>query len=163
MNSQRTSAVRKGGKWVINGSKVFITNGEYANWYTVDAKTAREAGHRGIAAFVVARDAGVIVDKDEDEMGRRASNTAAIIFDECEIPGDHLLGEKPRLQAGDEGRDGPVRMYGGYGFIKEDTVEKLMREAKIMQLDEDTSQMKRLVIARATPLPRRLHQPAAAA
>jgi len=54
-------------------------------------------------------------------------------------------------------------MYGGYGFIKEDTVEKLMREAKIMQLDEDTSQMKRLVIARATPLPRRLHQPAAAA
>ena len=94
MNSQRTTAVRKGGKWVINGSKVFITNGEYANWYTVYATTDTEAGHCGIAAFVVPRDAGVIVDKDEDEMGRRASNTAAIIFDGCEIPGDHLLGEK---------------------------------------------------------------------
>ena len=47
-----TTAVRKGDKWVINGSKVFITNAEYANWYTVYAKTDTEAGHRGISAFI---------------------------------------------------------------------------------------------------------------
>jgi acyl-CoA dehydrogenase len=94
VSGMRTSAVRKGDKWVINGSKVFITNGEYANWYTVYAKTDREAGHRGISAFVLPRDAGVIVDKHEDKMGLRASNTAAITFEECEIPADHLLGEE---------------------------------------------------------------------
>jgi len=54
-----------------------------------------------------------------------------------------------------------VRVYGGYGFVKEDIVEKVMRDAKIMQRDEDTSQMKRLVIARATLLPRHVGQPAA--
>jgi acyl-CoA dehydrogenase len=74
--------------------QVFITNGEYANWYTVYAKTDREAGHRGISALVVPRDAGVIVDKHEDKMGLRASNTAAITFEGCEIPADHLLGEE---------------------------------------------------------------------
>ncbi len=75
VSGMRTTAVRKGENWVINGSKVFITNGEYANWYTVYAKTDREAGHRGISAFVVPREAGVIVDKHEDKMGLRASNT----------------------------------------------------------------------------------------
>jgi acyl-CoA dehydrogenase len=98
VSGMRTTAVRKGDKWVINGSKVFITNGEYANWYTVYAKSDREAGHRGISAFVVPRDAGVIVDKHEDKhedkMGLRASNTAASTFAGCEIPADHLLGEE---------------------------------------------------------------------
>jgi acyl-CoA dehydrogenase len=90
----KTTATRKGDKWVINGSKCFITNGEYANWYTVFAKTDKEAGHRGISCFIVPRDAGVIVDKHEDKMGQRASNTATITFPEVEIPLDHLVGEE---------------------------------------------------------------------
>ena len=90
----KTTAVRKGDKWVINGSKCFITNGEYANWYTVYAKTDKEAGHRGISCFIVPRDAGVVVDKHEDKMGQRASNTATITFHDVEIPLDHLVGEE---------------------------------------------------------------------
>ncbi|MBV9423649.1 MAG: acyl-CoA dehydrogenase family protein, partial [Solirubrobacterales bacterium] len=94
VSAMKTTAVRKGDKWVINGSKCFITNGEYANWYTVYAKTDKEAGHRGISCFIVPRDAGVIVDKHEDKMGQRASNTATITFPDVEIPLNHLVGEE---------------------------------------------------------------------
>ena len=58
VSGMRTTAVRKGDKYVINGSKCFITNGGYADWYTVYAKTDKEAGHRGISCFVVPRDGG---------------------------------------------------------------------------------------------------------
>ena len=103
VSGMRTTAVKKGDKYVINGSKCFITNGGYADWYTVYAKTDKEAGHRGISAFVVPRDAGVIVDKKEDKMGQRASNTATITFNDCEIPADNLLGEENHgLQARDD-------------------------------------------------------------
>jgi acyl-CoA dehydrogenase len=255
VSGMRTTAVRHGDKWVINGSKVFITNGGYANWYTVYAKTDKDAGHRGISAFVVPADAGVVVEGHEDKMGLRASNTATISFDDCEIPADHLLGEenhgfklammtldrtrpgvaamatgipraalefaidyaKQRVQFGvpiamheaiqfmiadmatgveaarlltwksavllDQGRPNTlasshakrfaadtamqvttdaVQIYGGYGFIKEYPVEKLMRDAKIMQLYEGTSQIQRLVIARETLLPRRAEETVAA-
>jgi acyl-CoA dehydrogenase len=94
VSGMKTTAVRKGDRWVINGSKCFITNGEYANWYTVYAKTDKEAGHRGISCFIVPRDAGVVVDKHEDKMGQRASNTATISFNDVEIPLDHLVGEE---------------------------------------------------------------------
>jgi len=94
VSGMKTTATRKGDKWVINGSKCFITNGEYANYYTVYAKTDKEAGHRGISCFIVPRDAGVVVDKHEDKMGQRASNTATITFPEVEIPLDHLVGEE---------------------------------------------------------------------
>ncbi len=256
VSGMRTSAVKKGDKWVINGSKCFITNGEYANWYTVYAKTDKDAGHRGISAFIVPRDAGVVVDKHEDKMGQRASNTATISFNDVEIPLDHLIGEenkgfkiammtldrtrpgvaamatgiaraamefaidysKERVQFGvpiamhqaiqfmiadmatkveasrlltwkaasllDNGQRNTlvsshakryaadsamevttdaVQVYGGYGFIKEYPVEKLMRDAKIMQLYEGTAQIQRLVIARETLLPRRIEEPASAA
>src|ERR687892_711208 len=86
------TAVRKGDTYVINGSKCFITNGGYADWFTVYAKTDREAGHRGISCFLVPRDGTVTVDKKEDKMGQRASNTATITFNESEIPADHLIG-----------------------------------------------------------------------
>ncbi|HET9124866.1 MAG TPA: acyl-CoA dehydrogenase family protein, partial [Solirubrobacteraceae bacterium] len=94
VSGMKTTAVRRGDKWVINGSKCFITNGEYANWYTVYAKTDKEAGHRGISCFIVPRDAGVVVDGHEDKMGQRASNTATISFNDVEIPADHLVGEE---------------------------------------------------------------------
>jgi acyl-CoA dehydrogenase len=256
VSGMKTTAVRKGDKWVLNGTKTFITNGEYANWYTVYAKTDREAGHRGISCFIVPRDAGVVVDKHEDKMGQRASNTAMITFPEVEIPLDHLVGEenkgfkiammtldrtrpgvaamgtgvaraalefaidysKERVQFGvpiamhqaiqfmiadmatkvhlarlatwnsavllDQGKRNTlesshakrfaadiamevttdaVQIYGGYGFIKDYPVEKLMRDAKILQLYEGTAQIQRLVIARETLLPRRVEEPAKAA
>jgi acyl-CoA dehydrogenase len=205
---------------------------------------------------VVPRDAGVVVDKKEDKMGQRASNTATVSFNDVEIPLDHLIGEenkgfkiammtldrtrpgvaamatgvaraamefaieysKERVQFGvpiamhqaiqfiiadmatkvhmsrlatwnsavllDQGRRNTlesshakrfaadsameittdaVQVYGGYGFIKDYPVEKLMRDAKILQLYEGTAQIQRLVIARETLLPRRVEEPAPAA
>src|ERR1700730_13876713 len=94
VSGMRTTAVRRGDKYVINGSKCFITNGGHANWYTVFAKTDKDAGHRGISAFVVPRDAGVVVDKKEDKLGQRASNTATISFSDVEIPAENLIGEE---------------------------------------------------------------------
>ena len=256
VSGMRTTAVRKGDKYVINGTKCFITNGSHASWYTVYAKTDKEAGHRGISAFVVPRDAGVVVDKKEDKLGQRASDTATISFNDVEIPAANLLGEenkgfklammtldrtrpgvaamavgiaraafeyaveysKERVQFGvpiamhqaiqfmiadmatkveaarlltwksasllDQGQRNTlasshakrfaadsameiavdaVQVYGGYGFIKEYPVEKLMRDAKIMQLYEGTSQIQRLVIAREVLMPRRVEEPATAA
>src|SRR3954471_12421469 len=255
VSGMRTRAVRKGDKYLINGSKCFITNGGYADWYTVYAKTDPDAGHRGISAFVVPRDDTVTVDKHEDKMGLRASNTASVSFNETEVPAANLLGQenhgfklamatldrtrpgvaslatgigraafefataysKERVQFGvpiamhqaiqfmiadmatkvhlsrlatwnsavllDQGKRNTlesshakrfaadtamevstdaVQVYGGYGFIKEYPVEKLMRDAKIMQLYEGTSQIQRLVIARETLLPRRVAEPATA-
>jgi acyl-CoA dehydrogenase len=256
VSGMKTTAVKHGDKYVLNGSKCFITNGSHADWYTVYAKTDREAGHRGISAFVVPADAGVTVDKKEDKLGQRASNTATISFNDVEVPAANLLGEenkgfklammtldrtrpgvaamatgiaraafefavdysKERVQFGvpiamhqaiqfmiadmatkieasrlmtwqsgvllDQGKRNTlasshakrfaadsamevttdaVQVYGGYGFIKEYPVEKLMRDAKIMQLYEGTSQIQRLVIAREVLLPRRVEEPAAVA
>src|SRR5215217_3871350 len=222
---------------------------------TAVRKSDKELGHRGISCFIVPKDDTVTVDKKEDKMGQRASNTATITFNDTEVPLDHLIGEenkgfklammtldrtrpgvaamatgiaraafefatnysKERVQFGvpiamhqaiqfmiadmatkvhlsrlatwnsavllDQGRRNTlesshakrfaadaamevttdaVQVYGGYGFIKEYPVEKLMRDAKIMQLYEGTSQIQRLVIARETLLPRRIEEPAAA-
>jgi len=241
VSGMKTTATKKGDKWVINGSKCFITNGQYADWYTVYAKTDKDAGHRGISAFVVPRDDTIVIDKKEDKLGQRASNTATVTFNETEIPEGNLLGEenkgfklammtldrtrpgvaamavgiarsafefaceysKERQQFGvpiamhqavafmiadmatkiEAGRlltwqsaarldnglrntleashakrfaadsamevaTDAVQVYGGYGFIKEYPVEKIMRDAKIMQLYEGTSQIQRLVIAK---------------
>jgi acyl-CoA dehydrogenase len=257
VSGMRTTAVRQGDKYILNGSKCFITNGSYANYYTVYAKTDKEAGHKGISAFVVEREwDGVTVDKKEDKLGQRASNTATISFNDVEVPAENLLFEenrgfklammtldrtrpgvaalavgiaraafefardysKERVQFGvpiamhqaiqfmiadmatkveagrlltwqsasllDQGKRNTlasshakrfaadsamevttdaVQVYGGYGFIKEYPVEKLMRDAKIMQLYEGTSQIQRLVIAREVLMPRRVDEPAPAA
>ncbi len=254
VSGMRTTAVKQGDKYVINGSKCFITNGGYADWYTVYAKTDKDAGHRGISAFVVPKDETVTVDKHEDKMGLRASNTASISFNQTEVPVANLRGQenhgfklammtldrtrpgvaslatgiaraafefaseyaKERIQFGapiamhqaiqfmiadmatkieaarllmwhsasllDHGKRNTlasshakrfaadsamevtvdaVQVYGGYGFIKDYPVEKLMRDAKIMQLYEGTSQIQRLVIAREVLLPRQIEEPAA--
>jgi acyl-CoA dehydrogenase len=252
VSGMKTRAVKQGDKYVINGSKCFITNGTYADWFTVYAKTDPEAGHRGISAFIVdANLPGVTVDKKEDKMGQRASNTATISFNDVEIPAENLIGEenkgfklammtldrtrpgvsamavgigraafeyateysKERVQFGvpiamhqaiqfmiadmatkveagrllvwssatllDQGQRNSrvssmakrfaadsameitvdaVQVYGGYGFIKEYPVEKLMRDAKIMQLYEGTSQIQRLVIAKEVLLPRQVEE-----
>ena len=94
VSGMRTRAVRRGDRYVLNGQKCFITNGGHADWYTVYAKTDPEAGHKGISAFVVDRDDTVIVDKKEDKLGQRASNTATISFNDVEVPAENLLGEE---------------------------------------------------------------------
>src|SRR5438270_283732 len=96
VSGMRTRAVKRGDKYVINGSKCFITNGGYAGWFTVYAKTDPDAGHRGISAFLVRKDETVIVDKKEDKMGQRASNTATITFDDTEVEAKYLLGAENR-------------------------------------------------------------------
>src|SRR3954469_13824559 len=254
VSGMRTRAVKQGDKYVLNGSKCFITNGGYADFFTVYAKTDPDAGHRGISAFLVRKADSVIADKKEDKLGQRASNTATSTFNDTEVDEKYLLGEenkgfklammtldrtrpgvaamatgiaraafefatgysKERVQFGvpiamhqaiqfmiadmatkvhlarlatwhsaallDQGKRNTlesshakrfaadsamevttdaVQVYGGYGFIKEYPVEKLMRDAKIMQLYEGTSQIQRLVIARETLLPRRIEEPAA--
>ena len=243
----KTRAEKKGDKYVLNGSKCFITNGQYADFYTVYAKTDPDAGSRGISAFVVDRQDGITIDKKEDKMGQRASNTATVTFNDVEVPAENMIGEenkgfklammtldrtrpgvaamavgiaraameaaadysKERQQFGvpiamhqaiqfliadkavqvdasrlltwqsavqlDQGirntltsseakrfaadsamevTTDAVQVFGGYGFIKEYPVEKFMRDAKIMQLYEGTSQIQRMVIAREILLPR---------
>ncbi len=252
VSGMKTTATKHGDKWVINGSKCFITNGQYADWYTVYAKTDKDAGHRGISAFVVPRDETIVIDKKEDKLGQRASNTATVTFNEAEIPAGNILGEenkgfklammtldrtrpgvaamavgiaraafehaceysKERQQfgvpiamhqaisfmiadmatkveagrlltwqsaslldhglrnslaashakrfAGDSAMEvttDAVQVYGGYGFIKDYPVEKLMRDAKIMQLYEGTSQIQRLVIAKEVLMGRGVNEP----
>jgi acyl-CoA dehydrogenase len=252
VSGMKTTAVKEGDRYVINGSKCFITNGGYADWFTVYAKTDKDAGHRGISAFLVPKDDTVTVDKKEDKLGQRASNTATITFNETEVPAENLLGEenhgfklammtldrtrpgvsglavgiaqaafefasqysKERVQFGvpiamhqavafmiadmatkieaarllvwqsavllDQGKRNTlaashakrfaadsamevtvdaVQVYGGYGFIKEYPVEKLMRDAKIMQLYEGTSQIQRLVIAKEILMGRDVAEP----
>lgn len=91
----RTTAVRDGDAYVINGTKAFITNGSIANIYTVFALTDPAAGSRGLSCFIVERDRkGVSVGKDEDKMGIRLSNTSEVIFENVRIPADHLVGQE---------------------------------------------------------------------
>ena len=91
----RTTAVRDGDEYVINGTKCFITNSSYAEIFVVFASTNREAGVKGLSAFIVERDrAGFSVDKHEDKMGIRSSNTASLVLDNVRIPASHLLGKE---------------------------------------------------------------------
>jgi len=91
----RTSAVKRGDRWVLNGSKTFITNGSYANCAVVLAVTDKEKGTRGgISAFVVERGTpGFRSGKKENKLGLRASDTAELIFEDCELPEENLVGK----------------------------------------------------------------------
>jgi acyl-CoA dehydrogenase len=244
----QTTAVRDGGEYVLNGSKMFITNAGHATWFTVFASTDKSAGHRGLTAFVVsADDPGVTIEKHLDKMGQRATDTSAIALQDVRVPVANRLGEegegfkiamrtldhtrpgtaagavgvaraafehaveysRERVQFGqpiamnqginfliadmaaeieaarllcwqaawllDQGKRATlqssyakrfaadtamkvttdaVQVFGGYGYIKEFPVEKLMRDAKLFQIYEGTSQIQRLVIAREIFLPR---------
>jgi acyl-CoA dehydrogenase len=244
----QTTATRHGDDYVVNGSKMFITNAGHASWVIVFASTDRDAGHRGLTAFIVPTDTdGVVVEKHLDKMGQRATDTSALAFQEVKVPASNRLGEegqgfkiamqtldhtrpgtaagavgvaraafehaveysKERVQFGqpvamnqgvnflvadmaaeieaarllvwqaawllDQGKRATlqssfakrfsadtamkvttdaVQIFGGYGYIKEYPVEKLMRDAKLFQIYEGTSQIQRLVIAREIYLPR---------
>ena len=246
----KTTAERVGDDYVLNGSKMFITNAGHAAWSVVFASTDRTKGHRGLSAFVVPMDsAGVTVEKHLDKMGQRATDTSAFSLTDVKVPAANRLGAegdgfkiamqtldftRPGTAAGavgvaqaafelaveyakdrvsfdvpiamhqgvnfliadmateieaarllvwqaawmlDSGRGrgatlyssfakrfaadtamkvttDAVQVFGGYGYMKEYPVEKLMRDAKLFQIYEGTSQIQRLVIAREIFLPR---------
>ena len=91
---QQTTAIDKGDHWVLNGSKVFITNGGYADTFVVMAMTDKSKGTRGISSFIVEKGyEGFSIGKTEEKMGICASSTTELIFTNCIVPKENLLGE----------------------------------------------------------------------
>lgn len=238
----RTTAVKKGDKWVLNGSKMWITNAGVADWYFVVAYTDRDKAHRGMTAFIVERSwPGVEVGKKEINLGQRCSDTRGITFTDVEVPDENVVGKvgdgfllamgafdhtrpavassavgvaraafehamkyaterktmgKPiashqaiSFMLADMAKDieaarllvwkaawmidngerntkfasfakvfaadachriasDAVQVFGGYGYSTEYPVEKLLRDSKIFQIYEGTSQIQRLIIAK---------------
>src|SRR5262247_4180510 len=110
--SMRTTAVRDGDSWVINGTKQFITHGRTGDVMVVMAVTSRAKGSRGISAFIVERGTpGLRAGKKENKLGMRASETSEVILEQCRVPAGHLLGTEGQgfinaLQVLDAGRIG---------------------------------------------------------
>jgi acyl-CoA dehydrogenase len=245
----QTTAIRRGDEYVLNGSKMFITNAGPASWIVCFASTEPGEGHKGLSAFVVPMDdPGVTIEKHLDKMGQRATDTSAVAFQDVVVPEANRLGAegdgfKIAMQTLDFTRPGTavgavgvaqaayelsveytsqrvqfgmpvamnqgvsflvadmateieaarlltwqaawmldagwgrkatkfssfaklfaaetamkvttnaVQVFGGYGYMKEYPVEKLMRDAKLFQIYEGTSQIQRLVIAKEIYLP----------
>ncbi|MEO5895336.1 MAG: acyl-CoA dehydrogenase [Vicinamibacterales bacterium] len=107
-----TTATRNGDGWVLNGSKSFITNGKIGGVMVVIAVTDRAKGHRGISGFVVEHGTpGMSAGKKENKLGMRASDTSEVVFQDCKIPGEALVGQEGQgfintLQVLDAGRIG---------------------------------------------------------
>jgi acyl-CoA dehydrogenase len=248
--SLKTTAVRDGGEYVLNGSKTFITNAGYASWTVVFAKTDPRAGAKGMSAFIVPMDApGVSIEQHLEKLGQRATDTSAFALQDVRVPVENRIGDegdgfKIAMATLDATRPGTaigavgvaqaayehaveyakervtfdlpiamhqgvnfmiadmateieasrllcwqaawmldqgygrkatlyssfakrfaadtamkvatdaVQVFGGYGYIKEYPVEKLMRDAKLFQIYEGTSQIQRLVIAKEIFLPK---------
>jgi alkylation response protein AidB-like acyl-CoA dehydrogenase len=239
----RTMYVADGDSWVLNGSKLFITNAYYADTYVVFAQSDRSKGHRGISAFIVEKDTpGFTFGTKEKKLGIRSSATYELVFQDCRIPKENLLGEegqgfKIAMTTLDGGRIGiaaqalgiaqgayeaalkyskervqfgqpisaqqntqfvladmateieaarlliyqagyldsagkpfgkqsamaklyasevamwvttkAVQIFGGYGYSREYPVERMMRDAKITEIYEGTSEIQRVVISAA--------------
>ncbi len=91
----RTTAVRQGDSWVLNGNKIFITNGHYADVAVVIAVTDKSAGTHGLSAFIVEKGTpGFRSGRKENKLGLRASDTSELIFEDCNIPAENLLGKE---------------------------------------------------------------------
>ena len=238
---QQTVAILDGDKYILNGTKIFITNGGEADVYIIFAMTDRTKGTRGISAFIVEKDfPGFSIGKLEDKMGIRGSSTTELIFRDCIVPKENLLGSigkgfKIAMSTLDGGRIGIaaqalgiaegaleetikyikereqfgrplskfqglqwmiadmgteieaakllvykaaynkanglpynkeaamaklfaantamsvttkcVQLHGGYGYTKDYPVERMMRDAKITEIYEGTSQVQQMVIA----------------
>jgi butyryl-CoA dehydrogenase len=239
-----TTAVRDGDEWILNGNKRFITNASVSEVYSVSAVTDKEKpAAKGISAFIVKKGTpGFTIDRKENKLGIRGSDTCGLIFEDCRIPAENLLGEEGRgfpyfLQILDGGRisigamalgiaqgaldeavkyskermqfkrpissfqaiqmklatmathieaarhliynaarlhdagkpygkeaamaklfaseiatkaaEEAIQIHGGYGYMKEYPVERMFRDAKICEIGEGTSEIQRLVIARA--------------
>jgi len=240
---QQTKAVLEGDHYVLNGSKIFITNSGYADVYTVFAMTDKSQGTRGISCFIIEKDfPGFKVGKHELKMGIRGSAACELIFENCIVPKENLVGKEGRgfgiaMKALDGGRIGiaaqalglakgaleetityvkerkqfgkplarlqntqftladmaarieaarlltyraacaqdaglpytveaatakliasetaswvtnrAVQMHGGYGYMREYNVERMMRDAKITEIYEGTSEVQKMVISGA--------------
>ena len=95
LGSMRTTARCEGDEWVLNGSKIYITNGPVADIILVYAKTDREKGAKGISAFVVEKGTpGFKVAQKLEKMGYRGSQTGELVFDECRIPAENIIGKE---------------------------------------------------------------------
>src|ERR1700680_3579680 len=93
--SARMTAVRKGKNWILNGTKTFCTNGHYADALVVVAVTDRAAHTHGLSAFIVEKGTpGFRPGKKEDKLGLRASDTAEVVFSDCRVPEENLLGKE---------------------------------------------------------------------
>ncbi|WP_286760443.1 acyl-CoA dehydrogenase family protein [Salegentibacter sp. UBA1130] len=90
----RSTAIKKGDKYILNGSKTFITNGVYSDYLVVAAKTDPDKGNKGMSIFIVDRETPGISASKLDKLGWRASDTAEIAFDDVEIPAENLMGEE---------------------------------------------------------------------
>ena len=242
-SGQQTVAVDAGDHWVLNGSKIFITNAGVADVFFVLAMTDKSQGTKGISAFIVEKGyKGFSIGKHEDKLGIRASSTCELIFEDCIVPKENLVGElgkgfKYAMMTLDGGRVGiaaqalgiaegaldravaytkerkqfgrsiaqqqntqfkladmatrieaaqmlvykaamakatqkvysveaakaklfaaetamavtteVVQLFGGYGYIREYDVERMMRDAKITEIYEGTSEVQRMVISGA--------------
>ena len=240
---QQTTAVLDGDNYILNGSKIFITNGGVADTFIVFAMTDKSQGTRGISAFIVEKDfSGFSIGKKEDKLGIRASSTTELIFENCVVPKENLIGKEGKgfgiaMKTLDGGRIGiaaqalgiaegayeeavkymkerkqfgrplsafqglqwmiaemetkieaakllvykaawlkqnklpysvdaakaklfaaevamdvttkAVQIHGGYGYTKEYPVERMMRDAKITEIYEGTSEVQKMVIAGA--------------
>ncbi len=110
--SLATRAEKRDGGWVLNGTKLWITNGAEAGVYVVFATVDPDAGYKGVTAFLVERDfPGFTVGKKEDKLGIRASSTTELLLEDCEVPEENLLGEvgkgyKVAIETLNEGRIG---------------------------------------------------------
>jgi acyl-CoA dehydrogenase len=241
-SSLKTRAQKVGSEYVITGSKCFITNGGISDLYVLFVNTNPLKGARGMSALIVPRDTpGLVIGKEEDKMGHRASNTTELFFEEARVPVENILAKeglgllvamktldktrasvgaagvglaraaleyaieysKTRLQFGkpiallqatafklaqmameinaarhlvwhaawlmDQGKPcgkesamakcfgtdvgmrttvEALQIYGGYGYMKDYPMEKLMRDAKLLQIYEGTNEIQRLVISR---------------
>ena len=240
---QKTTAVDKGDYWLLNGTKIFITNAGPAEIYIVFAMTDKEKGNRGITAFIVEKDMeGFSIGKHEEKMGIRGSATAELVLEDVKVPKENMLGElnkgfKIAMMTLDGGRIGIaaqalgiaegaiketveyvnnrvqfgkrisqfqntqfelaqmaanteaakllvyqaacakdagepyshlaamaklvaaqnasdvtrrcLQLYGGYGYVRDYPIERMMRDAKITEIYEGTSEVQRMVISGA--------------
>ena len=238
---QKTTAVDKGDYWLLNGTKIFITNAGPAEIYIVFAMTDKEKGNRGITAFIVEKDMeGFSIGKHEEKMGIRGSATAELVLEDVKVPKENMLGElnkgfKIAMMTLDGGRIGIaaqalgiaegaiketveyvnnrvqfgkrisqfqntqfelaqmaanteaakllvyqaacakdagepyshlaamaklmaaqnasdvtrrcLQLYGGYGYVRDYPIERMMRDAKITEIYEGTSEVQKMVIA----------------
>jgi butyryl-CoA dehydrogenase len=132
-SSMETTAVADGDHWVLNGRKTWISNGGVAGLAIVFAQTDRSKGHRGIGAFLVERDTPGFVTRDiHGKLGLRASNTAELMFDDCRVPSDRVLGRigdgfRVAMSALDNGR---YSVAAGCVGICQGCVEACVRYAK---------------------------------
>jgi len=119
--SQKTTAKKDGDSYILNGTKAWITSGKNSDVVVCSAYTDKSKKQRGISAFILDKDMpGFIVGPDEDKMGQRASDSTSLIFEDCRVPAENLLGEEGQgfiisMTALDEGRIGIASMSVGIG------------------------------------------------